>query len=70
LKDLGFEEIIDEKTGQNLYDLATNLPFVFNQKEFNRQYDFLLSELSSSQLDYFLKMRGKKKNIGYRFILF
>jgi len=51
---------VDEETKQNMYDVAINLPYIFSQREFIRQYELLLKSLSGPQLTYFEKMLQKK----------
>jgi len=55
------EAITDEISKRNLYELAINLPYVQNKREFDRQLQYLLTKLQAPQLDYFRKMETKKK---------
>jgi len=66
---LELEKIEDDISKQNIYEIAINLPYILNEKEFNRRYELLLTNvvLSPSQLKYFQKMQDKKERWAFAF---
>ena len=54
------EKILDQETGQNLYEIAKNLPYQLSVQELERLYDLLLQNLTENQKRYFQNLYDRR----------